>query len=279
MSLVTVTATATTTVPVIVTATASLFGQPTTVTTNIYTTVVGLPGQTVTIFPPPDTAGESQFVPFIQESTVQQPQYTVALTQIDAFVQAPGGSIWTMISYEETEYMAAPTSTSWNEPYVSGEKVLVLPDLNSGWGSWSTGEKAGLCAGVVLIVLGLLLLWWCCLDRRQEWIVQPRGTYWNGGYWGAGLRGGGGRWNMRQIALKWKTARGGRPERAAEAEERRNNSRPWQTNVQLRSAKALDESRQGFLDGDRNNGGSGKVGKLTSCARDPKNAFSEGSEV
>lgn len=84
---------------------------------------------------------------------------------------------------------------------------------------------------------------------------------------------------MRQIALKWKTARGGRAERATEAEERRNNSRPWQTNVQLRSAKALDESRQGFLDGDRNNGGSGKVGKLTPCARDPKNALSEESEV
>lgn len=232
MSLVTGTATATATVLVAVTATASLFGQPTTVTTNVYTTVMGLPGQTVTISPPPDSAGEPQFVPFVQESTVLQPQYTVTVTEIDAFIQAPGSSIWTTVFYDETENMAAPTPTSWSEPYVPREKVLALPDLNSGWASWSTGERAGLCAGVVLIVLALLLLWWCCLDRRQEWIVQPRGTYWNGGYWGVGLRGGGERWNMRQIALKWKTARGDHTEGVVEAEEDPNNSRPWQINAQ-----------------------------------------------
>jgi hypothetical protein len=78
--------------------------------------------------------------------------------------------------------------------------------------------------------------------------------------------------NMRQIALKWKTARGDH------AEEDCNGRRPWQTNVQLLSAKALDESRQSFLDGNRNNGGPGKVGTPTSCARHPRNALDE-SEV
>ena len=194
MSLVTVTtiatAIATATLPVLVTATASLFGKPTTFTTNVYTTIEGLPGQTVTVFPPAETTGETQFVPFVQDSAVPQPQYTVTVTEIDAFVQAPGGSIWTMIVYYETETMTAPTPTSWT--YVPGEKVLTLPGLNNGWDSWSTSKKAGVCTGVGMIVLGLLLLWWWCHNRRQTWIVQPRGTYWNGGYWGAGLRGGGG---------------------------------------------------------------------------------------
>jgi hypothetical protein len=126
----------------------------------------------------------------MQDSAVPQPQYTVTLTEIDAFVQVPGGNIWTMIVYYETETMAAPTPASWTN--VPGEKVLTLPGLNDGWDSWSTGKKAGLCTGVGLIVLALLLLWWWCHNRRQKWIVQPRGTYWNGGYWGAGLRGGGG---------------------------------------------------------------------------------------
>ena len=124
--------------------------------------------------------------------------YTVTVTEVDAFVQAPGGSIWTRIFYDDTGDAAAPTPT-WFEPSVPGEKVLVLPDMNSGGNSWSSAERAGLCAGVVLFVLALGLLWWCCMDRRQEWIVQPRNTYWNGGYCGAGLRGGGGRWNLSRI--------------------------------------------------------------------------------
>jgi hypothetical protein len=282
MSLVIVTATAITTVPVLVTATASLFGQPATVTSNVFTTVVGLPGQTITVFPPPITAGEPQFMPLVQDSALPQPLYTVTVTEIDAFVQAPGGTIWTTIFYDETANAVAPTPTSWNEPYTPGEEVLVLPDLNSGWNSWSTGERAGLCAGVVLVVLGLLLLWWCCLDRRQEWIVQPRGSYWNGGYWGAGLRGGGGRWNIRQIVLKWnktENPEGDNAERAEEAEEDRSNHRAWQTNVQRRSVRALYESRAGFLDGNRNNGGPGKAGKQTSRAQHAENASSEESEA
>jgi hypothetical protein len=156
MSLVTGTATATTTVLVTVTATASFFGQPTTVTTNVYTTVISLPGQTVTISPSPDSAGESQFVPFVQESTVPQPQYTVTVTEIDAFIQAPGSSIWTTVFYDETENTAAPTPTSWSEPYVPGEKVLTLPGLNNGWASWSTGERAGLCGWRGADCLGLV---------------------------------------------------------------------------------------------------------------------------
>jgi hypothetical protein len=280
MSLVPVTATAITTVTVVITATASLLGQPTTVTTNIFTTVIGLPGQTVTILPPPVTVGDPQST-FVQGSTLP-PLYTVTVTEVDAFVQAPGGSIWTRVIYDETGNAAAPTPVSWNEPYLPGEKVLVLPDLNIGWSSWSTGQKAGLCAGVVLIILALLLLWWCCLDRRQEWVVQPRGTYWNGGYWGAGLRGGGGRWNIRKIAIKWKTADTTRQDNLGEeegGEEERGSRRAWQTNVQQRSARALDQSRQGFLDGNRNNGGPGKVRKQTSLTRYRENASNGESEV
>jgi hypothetical protein len=254
------------TVPVLITATANLFGEPTTVTTNVFTTIAGLPGQTVTIFPPPVTAGETQYTPFLTDPTLPPP-YTVTVTEIDVFVQAPAGSIWTRVFYDEPGNAAAPTP---NEPCVPGEKVLVLPDLNSGWSSWSTSERAGLCAGVVLFVLALGLLWWCCFDRRQEWVVQPGGTYWNGGYWGAGLRGGGGRWNIRRIALKWKNTENTREDdmaRAEEAEEDRASHRAWQTDVQRRSARALDESRNGFMDGDQNSVGPGKAEKQTSSAQ------------
>lgn len=202
MSLVTLTtATAITTVPVLVTAIASLFDKPTTTTTNVFTTIIGLPGQTITILPTPMTDGEPQYNPLPAGST-PPPLYTVTVTEVNAFVQAPGGPIWTRILYDETGDATAPTQTTWIEPYVPGEKVLVLPEMNNGWNSWSTAERAGMCAGVVLFVLALGLLWWCCLDRRQEWIVQPRGTYWNGGYWGAGLRGGGGKWNIDRIVRK-----------------------------------------------------------------------------
>jgi hypothetical protein len=279
MSLVVVTATAITKVAVLITATANLLGQATTVTTNIVTTIIGLPGQTVTILPLQVTVGDPQST-FVQGSTLP-PLYTATVTEVDAFVRASGGSIWTRVIYDETGNAAARTSTSWNESYVPAEKVLEFPDLNNGWSSWSTGEKAGLCAGVVLIVLGLLFLWWCCLDRRQEWVVQPRGTYWNGGYWGAGLRGGGGRWNIEKIAVKWKEANTAREDNlrgAEEGEEECGNHRASQTNVQQRSARALDESREGFLDGDRNNGGPGKVRKHTSPARYRGNASNGESE-
>lgn len=277
MALVTITATAITTVPVLVTATASLFGLPTTVTTYIYTTIIGLPGQTVTIIPPPDTAGAPQATPFAPDPTLLQPQYTITVTEIDAFVEAPNGNVWTSIFYDESGNAGVPTPTSSIEPNVPGEKVIMLPDLNSGWASWSTGEKAGLCAGVVLVVLGLLLLWWCCLHRRQEWTVQPRGTYWNGGYGGAGLRGAGlrgagGRWNIRQIALKWKdreTARCPRAKDREETGEGRSNSQPWQTDMQLRSAMGLEEGMKGFLDGIRDHLSPVEAERLCSGIRQP----------
>ena len=182
----------------------------------------------------------------------------MTVTEVDAFVQVADGSIWTRVFYDETDDSAAPTPMNWVQPYVPGEKILVLPALNSGWSSWSEGDRAGLCAGVVLLVLALGLLWWCCLHRRQEWIVQPRDTYWNGVYWGAGLRGGGGKWNLGRIALKWKKtndARGQDAERFEGATDEPEVHGAGQTNPQHQGATALRTSQKQVMDGDRSNGG------------------------
>lgn len=165
MSVATVTETTITTVPFLATATASLFGEPTTITVSVLTTLLGLPGQTITIHPPPVAAGAPQYTPFLTFSTLL-PLFTATVTQADVVAQAPGGSIWTTVFYYESGDAAAPTPTSWNEPYVPGGKMLVLPDPRSGWSSWSTGEKAELCAVVALLVLALLLLCWICLEGR-----------------------------------------------------------------------------------------------------------------
>jgi hypothetical protein len=73
-------------------ATASLFGELTAVATKDFTTIFSLPGQTVTIFPPTVTAGELQYPPYLMGS-ILPPLYAVTVTEVDAFVQAPGGTI------------------------------------------------------------------------------------------------------------------------------------------------------------------------------------------
>jgi hypothetical protein len=107
MSRIIVTATAITTAPVLITATASLFGKPTTVTTNVFITIFGLPGQTVTIFPPTVTAGEPKYTPYPTSSTLP-PLYTVTLNEVGAFVQAPSGTVGTRVFYGETGNAAEP---------------------------------------------------------------------------------------------------------------------------------------------------------------------------
>jgi len=163
MALTIVTATAITTAPLLITATASLFGEPTTVTTNVFTTAFGLPGQTVTIFPPTVTAEEPKYTPYRTGSRLP-PFYTVTVNEVDAFVQAPSGTVWTRVFYDETGNAAEPILAYWGEPYVPEEKVQKSKGLIS--------------VGLVLFVFAMLLLWWCCLDRRDEWMVQPGARYW-----------------------------------------------------------------------------------------------------
>ena len=61
----------------------------------------------------------------------------------------------------------------------------------------------------------------------------------NGGYWGAGLRGGGGRFNIARIALKWRENR----ERAEDAGNNPRDQGHGQTNPQQESSRALRASR------------------------------------
>lgn len=146
MSLIIVTATA----PILTTATVSLFGELTTVTTNVFT-IFGLPGQAVTIFPLTVTAGELKYTPYPTGSTLP-PLYTVTLNEVGTFVQAPSGTVWTRVFYDETGNAAEPILAYWGEPYVPEEKVVVLPSTNDGWSSWSKSQKVLMCVGLVLFV-------------------------------------------------------------------------------------------------------------------------------
>jgi hypothetical protein len=77
-------------------------------------------------------------------------------------------------------------------------------------------------------------------------MVQPGTRYWNGGYWGAGLRGGGGRFNIARIALKWRKTDAAREENRERAEDPGSNPRDQgrgQTNPQQESNRALRASR------------------------------------
>ena len=134
MSLITVAATAITTNPALITTTASLFGKQTTVTTSAFTTIFDLPGQTVTISPPIVTAGEPKDTPY-PTGSIPLPLYTVTVTEVDAFVQATGGTVWTRVLYDETGVACACADTSilGGEPYVPGQKVVVLPSTYDGW--------------------------------------------------------------------------------------------------------------------------------------------------
>lgn len=170
----------------------------------------------------------------------------MTVNEVDAFVQALSGTVWTRVFYDETGNAAKPILAYWGEPYVPEEKVMVLPSTNDGWSNWSKSQKVLMCVGLVLFVFAMLLLWWCCLDRGNEWIVQPGARYWNGGYWGAGLRGGGGRFNIARIALKWRKTDATREENRERAENVGNNPRDQghgQTNPQQESSRALGASQ------------------------------------
>jgi hypothetical protein len=56
----------------------------------------------------------------------------VTVTEVDAFVQAPCGTVWTRVIYDETGNAAVPTLAYWGEPHVPEEKVMVLPSTNDG---------------------------------------------------------------------------------------------------------------------------------------------------
>lgn len=203
----TLTLTQTQTDSVIVLPTTVLYGPATTLTTYFSTTIIGLPGQTHTIFPPnPLTSGAAPTTQYTASPTNGQPIQTFTATEYDILVQALSGAIWTTLHYDE---QATPTSVPlhWNgQPWVPGEMAIVLPNLNSGWDNWTSSAKGGLLAGVLLAVLLVVGLgWWRLYQRRQEWVVHSASAipgnamvvhdgyspYYRNGY-GYRLRGGSG---------------------------------------------------------------------------------------
>lgn len=100
-----------------------------------------------------------------------------------------------------------------------------------------------MCVGLVLLVFAILLLRWCCLDRENEWIVQHGARYLNGGYWAAGLRGGGGRFNIARIALKWRKADTTREENLERTEDAEKIAETTDIDKQIRSKKEPGRSQ------------------------------------
>ena len=76
--------------------------------TNSFATIFGLPDQTVTNFPPTVTAGEIQYAPY-QTGSILPPLYTATVTEVNAFVQAHGGTVQTRVTCDETGNATVPT--------------------------------------------------------------------------------------------------------------------------------------------------------------------------
>jgi hypothetical protein len=77
-----------------------------------FATIFGLPGQTITAFPTTVTVEEIQYAPYLTGS-VLPPLYTVTVTEVDAFVQAHGGTVRTRVTCDETGNAAVPTLAYW----------------------------------------------------------------------------------------------------------------------------------------------------------------------
>jgi hypothetical protein len=56
----------------------------------------------------------------------------MTVNEVDAFVQAPSGTVWRRVFYDETGDAVELTLAYWGEPYVREEKVMVLPSTNDG---------------------------------------------------------------------------------------------------------------------------------------------------
>jgi len=56
----------------------------------------------------------------------------MTVNEVDAFVQAPSGTVWRRVFYDEAGDAAEPILAYWVEPYVREEKVMVLLSTNDG---------------------------------------------------------------------------------------------------------------------------------------------------
>ena len=189
MSVVTVTVPATLGSP-----TVSLAGPATFLTSYILTTVVGLPGQTLTLLPSSlPTSTTPTLTQYTPTATALPPVEIYTATEWIIAFQALDNRPWTTATYVDERVPPTPTA----EPSVLVS--IVVPNMDGGWGTWTHAQKGGLVAGLVLFVVLMVSLLWCMQHRRPDWVVNqgssPRtGTMIQTGYRHYDWVGGHGRW-------------------------------------------------------------------------------------
>lgn len=182
------------------TATEVILESTATFTTIWQSTYLATLGGTITITPPPIYWS---LQPPETASPTTHPDATVTVTEVAiTIVQPDSTSVSTLTLPMTTSYATAfpPIQPS---PYV----IVVGSDhYNHGWDSWSSGQKGGMIAGVILaflLMLACLLLWrssrkrtWIANDwsvnSHPAWGTNQPGQMVPQGYAGRGLRGGSG---------------------------------------------------------------------------------------
>jgi len=164
----------------------TLFFTPSYITTTdtYNTTISAIPGQTVTVLPPPPAPQSTwKYIP-----SSYDPYRTETVTELDVFFAIPVPSptlseytsrvtnpqVWTttVISFP-IPLTSTPGETDCC--YMPSETVIVVPGpKGSGWNGWSRAQKGGLVAGIGLFVVlfGIALI--CLRRRRHGWVVHGR---------------------------------------------------------------------------------------------------------
>ncbi|OCT53968.1 hypothetical protein CLCR_10551 [Cladophialophora carrionii] len=148
-----------------------------TVTSHLASTLIATFGQTVTIHTPSSFAVSTAEAPTTKytpspitatDVTITQTgTSTFVITELDLYLQNTVGSVYsTWILPVNPPVSPNPTTT---QPFVY---VVEPSPEDSGWDTWSTGERAGLIVGTILGACLLFgMIWYYC---RKPW----KGNWW-----------------------------------------------------------------------------------------------------